>query len=42
MNFKVHIIFNFNSGRIFGKNDKEKNVYFNGSYLWLNLLRGLP
>jgi hypothetical protein len=41
MNFKVHIIFNFNSGRIFGKNDKEKNVYFKESY-GLNLLRGLP
>jgi hypothetical protein len=40
MNFRVQIIFNFEE--IAEKMINKKNVYFNESYWWLNLLRGLP
>jgi hypothetical protein len=39
--FKVQITFNFNCFEEFAEKMK-KNVYFNESYWWLNLLPGLP
>jgi hypothetical protein len=44
MNFRVQIIFNFNSiwKNLRKKMINKKNVSFDESYWWLNLLHGLP
>jgi hypothetical protein len=40
--FKVQITLDFNSVLKNLRKKRKKNVYFNESYWWLNLLRGLP